>query len=105
MFCTNCGKEIDDQAVICVHCGVPTHNMIAQNVVNIQEQNKKANAFGIAGFVVSLVSLWFGVYFCIPCFVGLGLSIAGMAKAKNCRLNGLAYAGLAISIFTILIWI
>ena len=22
MFCYNCGKEIDDKAVICVHCGV-----------------------------------------------------------------------------------
>lgn len=24
MYCTNCGKEIDDKAVVCVHCGVPT---------------------------------------------------------------------------------
>lgn len=23
MFCQNCGKEIHDDAVICVHCGVP----------------------------------------------------------------------------------
>lgn len=23
MFCTNCGKEIANNAVICVHCGVP----------------------------------------------------------------------------------
>lgn len=22
MFCRNCGKEIDDQAVVCPHCGV-----------------------------------------------------------------------------------
>ena len=24
MFCKNCGKEIDDKAVICVHCGCAT---------------------------------------------------------------------------------
>ena len=24
MYCSNCGKEIDDKAAICVHCGVPT---------------------------------------------------------------------------------
>lgn len=24
MFCKECGKEINDKAVICVHCGVPT---------------------------------------------------------------------------------
>ena len=24
MFCSNCGKEIDDKAAICIHCGVAT---------------------------------------------------------------------------------
>ena len=24
MYCWNCGKEIDDKAVVCVHCGVAT---------------------------------------------------------------------------------
>lgn len=24
MFCTNCGKEIDDNAIVCIHCGVST---------------------------------------------------------------------------------
>ena len=26
MFCSNCGKEIDDKAVICIGCGVSTHH-------------------------------------------------------------------------------
>ena len=26
MFCSKCGKDIDDQAVVCIHCGVPTQN-------------------------------------------------------------------------------
>jgi hypothetical protein len=26
MFCNNCGAEIDNKAVICVKCGVPTNN-------------------------------------------------------------------------------
>lgn len=26
MFCTHCGKEIDDKAVVCIHCGCPTAN-------------------------------------------------------------------------------
>ena len=25
MYCRNCGLEIDNQAVVCVHCGVPTY--------------------------------------------------------------------------------
>jgi len=24
MFCTSCGKEINDEAVVCVHCGIGT---------------------------------------------------------------------------------
>ncbi len=27
MFCTNCGAQIDDKAVVCVRCGVATPNM------------------------------------------------------------------------------
>ena len=27
MFCSNCGSQIDDKAVICVHCGVATNNL------------------------------------------------------------------------------
>lgn len=26
MFCSHCGKEINDQAVVCPHCGVQTQN-------------------------------------------------------------------------------
>jgi len=26
MYCSNCGKQIDDKAAICIHCGVATSN-------------------------------------------------------------------------------
>ena len=29
MFCQNCGKEIDDKAVVCIHCGCATGNKAA----------------------------------------------------------------------------
>lgn len=31
MFCSKCGKEIDDEAAVCVHCGVATKNMKNQS--------------------------------------------------------------------------
>ena len=50
MFCYNCGKEIDDKAVICVHCGC--------------SMTKKASAadapstgFAVLGFLVPIVGL------------------------------------------------
>lgn len=29
MFCKNCGKEIDDRAVVCTGCGVPVKGNVA----------------------------------------------------------------------------
>ena len=26
MFCKNCGKEIDDNTAVCIHCGVATNS-------------------------------------------------------------------------------
>lgn len=97
MFCKNCGKEIDDNASVCIHCGVATG-------LRKEADEKKVNAFGIAGFVMSLVSLWLGAYFCIASIVGLVLSIVGMVNAKKCRVNGLAIAGLVIGIISTVIW-
>ena len=98
MYCKNCGKEIDDKAVICVHCGVA--------VGEIAKEDEKINKFGIAGFVVSLLSLWFGIYFCIASIVGLVLSVVGVAKRKNCNsANGLATAGLVIGIVSTILWV
>ncbi len=30
MYCKNCGKEIDNNAAVCIHCGVATDNRPAQ---------------------------------------------------------------------------
>ena len=100
MFCKNCGKEIDDNASICIYCGVATGK---QENVNVE---KKVNGFGIAGFVVSLLSLWLGMYFMIASIVGLVLSIVGMCMSKKCTsCNGLAIAGLVIGIISLVIWV
>ena len=34
MFCSNCGKEIDENAVVCPHCGVATANFNKLSVQN-----------------------------------------------------------------------
>ncbi len=76
MFCKNCGKEIDDKAQICVYCGVPTKSVV--------RENEKTNGCAIAGFIISLLSIWFGALFCISSVLGIILSTVGMKKAKVC---------------------
>jgi hypothetical protein len=36
MFCSNCGTQIDDKAVVCVKCGAPTPNFKSQSVAGLQ---------------------------------------------------------------------
>ena len=36
MFCSKCGKEINDEAVVCVHCGCATKNLKEENKQNDQ---------------------------------------------------------------------
>lgn len=68
MFCKNCGKEIDDKAAICVYCGVSTKAEC--------EEKEKTNGFGIAGFVIGIISLviW-GIIWII-----VGSAIIGVAS-------------------------
>jgi hypothetical protein len=34
MFCSNCGAQIDDKAVVCVKCGAPTPNFRSNPPIN-----------------------------------------------------------------------
>ncbi len=93
MYCGNCGREIDDKAVICPHCGVAVGR---KNV-----QTEEGNTLAIVGFIFSF----------FIALVGLICSILGYKKSKNegAPHQGLALAGIIISAvsigLTILIYI
>lgn len=99
MFCKNCGKEIDDNAQVCIHCGVATPNASQSQVAAPQ----KTNGLAIAGLVLSI--LWF------TSLIGLILSIVGFQKSKTEEYNGsgrkIALAGIiigAILVAILCIW-
>ena len=53
MFCRNCGKEIDDKAYVCPHCGVLTNQAAAKPVVN----DSGSAGWGVLGFFFPIVGL------------------------------------------------
>lgn len=57
-FCSNCGKEIDDRAVICPGCGVPVAGA-QQPSMNQQYSNGDApsTGFAVLGFFFPLIGL------------------------------------------------
>ena len=96
MYCKTCGKEVNDQAIICPHCGCQIANSITKE--ETQPTKKKANVFCIIGFVLSLVSLLISL-FGIVAIAGLVLSIVGIIQTNrnNERLKGLGIAGICVS--------
>ncbi|MBQ6863899.1 MAG: zinc ribbon domain-containing protein [Clostridia bacterium] len=82
MFCTNCGKEIDNNAAICIHCGVATNNTThSVNNSGMQHHDqpkcrkcgyigefKREKMFRTIDWAIGLATFWFGfgiIYFII----------------------------------------
>lgn len=53
MFCQNCGKEIDDKAAICIHCGVQTGVKLNQD----NDEDNGSIGWGVLGFCVPIAGL------------------------------------------------
>lgn len=87
-FCTNCGNELDDRAIMCPKCGVAlTQTTNASN-------GSSSNGMAIAGFILS---------FFIP-LLGLIFSIIGLKRSKETNNGkGLSTAGIIISCITMVI--
>ncbi len=89
MFCNNCGKQIDDNAIVCVHCGVSTRNV---------------SAAGGSAMDGKLGCLMGGLCFCFP-IVGLILYLVWNStmpmKAKEAGKWALIGFGVSI-VFSIL---
>lgn len=94
MFCTNCGKEINDNAAICPYCGVVANKNALSNA---SSNTNQSNTMAIVGFI-------FSFFFAL---VGLICSIIGFKKAAELGGNGkgLALAGIIISSISIIITI
>ncbi|MBR4296116.1 MAG: zinc ribbon domain-containing protein [Clostridia bacterium] len=58
MFCSKCGKEIDNEAVVCVHCGCPTQNYKNDNQTKDQpiiiNNNNSASSSAAAAAAASV---------------------------------------------------
>ena len=83
-FCSNCGNELVDEAVICPKCGVA----VSKNIVSNNNSGEVSNGMATVGFILS---------FFVP-LLGLIFSIMGLKKVKETNTGkGLSTAGIIIS--------
>ena len=67
-YCTKCGKQIHDEAVICVHCGCATESTQRKNI-NVEEDNRfkslinDINAIFVLGILSIALCLGIGLVF------------------------------------------
>lgn len=97
MYCKTCGKEINENAVVCVNCGVLLDNATLEQI-NGQKESKKTNVCALVGFILSLVGFELGIYVSPLIVAGFILSIIGLTQYKKTGVGkGFAIAGIAIS--------
>lgn len=58
MFCPKCGKEIEDDAVVCVHCG---RSLKQQPEERAEYQTSKAGIGVVMGLFLGLIGLIIGI--------------------------------------------
>ena len=75
MFCYNCGKEVDDNAVICVNCGVALKKSEPSETKVEEEKPKRGK--GIASMILGIVS----IIFVLLCLASLSSVISSMEYA------------------------
>lgn len=115
MFCKNCGKELDDNAVICTNCGVATDKLKVETAETTAKETannlKSHNVFSIIGFVLALLTIVFMFVNAIPYFIalvaGLTLSIIGLVNSKKYKSygKGLSIAGVCVCGAGLVFWI
>ena len=75
-FCRNCGQEVNENAYVCIHCGV-----LIQNIPVVKE--KEPND----GTTLGIIGLCFALFIPIVTWIvsGIGFSQAKQADNKNAK--------------------
>ena len=61
MYCYNCGKEVDDKAVICVHCGVELKKREELEEDTLENREPKTLLGVVFALFLGLIGLLIGV--------------------------------------------
>ena len=88
MYCSNCGNKVDDNAYVCVNCGVILKKR--ENVKRNKKQN--SNVFGMFSLIFSVVAVLssFSLFFYYISSVGM------YTKAYERVIYGIGFTSISI---------
>ena len=93
-YCARCGKELHDDAVVCIGCGCPVDDIRMPRQV---DNSDSWNTLSIVGFILSFFTT----------IVGLILSIVSYRQVKESGEKGkeLSIAGIVITVLKIALYV
>ena len=97
MFCSKCGKEIDDSAVVCIHCGCSVEKTQQPSYVPVTDAPSEVDT----GEKPTLANCAMAFAFLMP-IIGLILGIVGIVKYKNEKYKKQCVVAIPVSI---VVWI
>ena len=56
-FCTKCGKELVDEAVVCIHCGCAVAGATPTPTAPVVENDAPSTGFAVLGFFFPMIGL------------------------------------------------
>ncbi len=98
VYCSKCGKQMDDNATFCSGCGAPLQSQINYTVPDINKARKPG--FGIAAFVLGIVGLlaWIIPIIGLPVgVIALVLGIIGLKKnSRGMSITGIILGSICL---------
>ena len=85
MFCSHCGKEVPDQAYVCMNCGC----LVRGRIVPVKQEVEYTNGIAVAGFICAFIMPLLGWI-----FGGIGYA---RALKRNGKGKGLSLAALFLA--------
>ena len=81
-YCSKCGKEIMEEAVICPECGCAVEADAFSKTEADTESSTKINILALLGFIFGLIS-WILNFFGLVGMAAVVLSCLGLAKLEK----------------------
>ena len=84
-YCSHCGKELDDDAIVCVECGrlAPSSE---------QKKERVSNGLRLASKILMIITTVIYGFLIIPLFWCLPMTIAYSNKVKNNESSSVGFA-------------
>ena len=90
--CPNCGREIADEADVCIHCGCDVEKKQKENYLEVRKFVSHANTTLVFGILAAVCCLGIGIVFSIVVWIMDRAVVAPQSPSLPSHEQGMAYA-------------